>query len=264
MNVNKSKHYVTNKGKKVFMKKVIYEEDIRSLQDLGIDKASMYEEERSTKMSKNMFQHLAQKSELSHEDWVIEGKANGQTGGPPNFEQPTSVRKKKLKKNGYDIVHPNRTTSHMFESVINQRHDKMIGEEKDDVLKSSRKRHDYIIVDKSDLASSGSISVVSLGFGSIRSYHDEDYHGTILRKHDGDKDVTDIPYDMLKEPQVHKVNKNHVHEDSEVDSAITNGDVVNNHDHALEDVKTLSEGVNEIHFTTNGKEYKLISNDMTT
>lgn len=57
-----------------------------SLKDLVIDIANLYEYERSTKMSEQMFQQHSQKSELSRVDWVIKGKVNGQHEGPPNFE----------------------------------------------------------------------------------------------------------------------------------------------------------------------------------
>lgn len=74
------KHCV--KGKEVLMQK---EEDIKSFQNLGIDKSVMLEE-RSTKMSKQMFQHLSQEFEVAHKDCVIEGKVDGQARGLPNFE----------------------------------------------------------------------------------------------------------------------------------------------------------------------------------
>lgn len=55
------------------MKKVMSEKDFRGLQDLGIDKVIMYEEERTTKMPDKMYQHLSQEFELAHEDWIIKG-----------------------------------------------------------------------------------------------------------------------------------------------------------------------------------------------
>lgn len=55
------------------MKKAIYDKGFNGMQDLQIDKFIMYEEERTIKMS----QHLSQKSELSHDDWVIEGNVDG-------------------------------------------------------------------------------------------------------------------------------------------------------------------------------------------
>lgn len=50
------------------MKKVISEKDFRDSQDLWIDKAIMYEEERTTKMSYKIYPLLSQEYELSHED----------------------------------------------------------------------------------------------------------------------------------------------------------------------------------------------------
>lgn len=61
------------------------EEDIKSLQDLGIDKIVMLEE-RFVNMSIQMVQHLPQECEVTHEDCVIEGKVDGQAGCPSNFE----------------------------------------------------------------------------------------------------------------------------------------------------------------------------------
>lgn len=43
MNFNNSKYYVTNKGKEVLMKKVIFEKDIKGFQDTEIDKVNIYE-----------------------------------------------------------------------------------------------------------------------------------------------------------------------------------------------------------------------------
>lgn len=63
------------------MKKFIFEEDIRGLQGLKIDK------EIPTEMSDKTPQHLTPDYELSHEDCVIKWKANG----PSNFEQSTVV-----------------------------------------------------------------------------------------------------------------------------------------------------------------------------
>lgn len=80
-----------------------------------------------------MFRHLSQEFELPlkngvklKQERVIEGKADGQAIGLPNFKQPTLVWKKKIKKDGYGITHPNIITSHMSENVVNQRHDWMI------------------------------------------------------------------------------------------------------------------------------------------
>lgn len=68
------------------------EEDIKKLQDLRIDKVIILEYERSTNMSLRMVQHLSYESEVTHEDCVIKGKADGQAGGPPKFEQPIEFR----------------------------------------------------------------------------------------------------------------------------------------------------------------------------
>lgn len=60
------------------------------------------------------------------------------------------------------------------------------------------------------------MSIVSLKFRSMRNHHDEYFQETNLRNLDGDKDVTDIMYNMLIDPQVHKDNDDHIHEDIEV------------------------------------------------
>ncbi|CAI8586784.1 unnamed protein product [Vicia faba] len=90
--------------------------------------------------------------------------------------------------------------------------------------------------------------------GNMRNHHDtpipsgEDSQKTKLSTSGGDKDVPDILYNMLTEPQVHKENNDHVHEDVKVDDG-----VVNNHNHAFEYVKTLGKGVNESISTINGE-----------
>lgn len=55
------------------------------MEDPGIDKVIMYKEGRTTKMSENMSRYLSYMSELSHVDWVIKRKVDGQLGGPPIF-----------------------------------------------------------------------------------------------------------------------------------------------------------------------------------
>lgn len=85
MNFKKSEHFVYNKGKKVLMKNVISKKDFRDLKDLGIDKVFLYKEVRTTKILDKMYQHISQKSELSHVDWVIKWKADGHDGNPPNY-----------------------------------------------------------------------------------------------------------------------------------------------------------------------------------
>ncbi|CAI8587693.1 unnamed protein product [Vicia faba] len=102
------------------------------------------------------------------------------------------------------------------------------------------------------------MSNVPLRFVPMRNIHEnlispgEDSQETNLINPDDDKDVADILYDMLAKPQMHKENDD-FHEDVEVDTTIANDD------HALEDVKTLGKGVNEIIYTTNGKKNRLIS-----
>ncbi|CAI8607423.1 unnamed protein product [Vicia faba] len=88
----------STKGKKVLIKKVISEEDVKILQDPKIDKGDIYEDERPTKMLEQMFQHLTRESELSHEDCVFKGKVDGHAEGASNIEQPIVVQKEKLKK----------------------------------------------------------------------------------------------------------------------------------------------------------------------
>lgn len=59
----------------------------------------------------------------------IEGKADGQAGGPPNIEQPIMVQNKKLKKiNDYDIILPIGVPSNYFGILIIQNHDFVFGE----------------------------------------------------------------------------------------------------------------------------------------
>lgn len=66
------------------MKKVISKEYIGGLQDLGINKDSMYQEEMPNKISEQMVQHLSHESESSlynglrlKKEGVIEGKTDG-------------------------------------------------------------------------------------------------------------------------------------------------------------------------------------------
>lgn len=56
-------------------------------------------------------------SEVTHEDCVIKGKADGQDESRPNFEQPTRVRE-----NGGN------SCSHIYESMTNQQHIMMLNE----------------------------------------------------------------------------------------------------------------------------------------
>ncbi|CAI8597600.1 unnamed protein product [Vicia faba] len=202
MNFNKSKHFVTNKGKEDLMKKAISKEEIESLQVLGVDKADMYEEERKTKMLEQMFQNHTQESKLSHEDCFIKWNDDGQDEGPPNVEQPLVVQKKLEKNSNYA---------------------------KASLLKSSHKIYvsdnslNIPIFDKSGIFASGSMNVVPLRVVSMRKNHDEYYQRTNLRNPDGDKEVANILYDMLTKPRVYKENEDHIHEDVEVDSAIVGG-----------------------------------------
>lgn len=73
------------------MNKVVSEKHFRGLQDLQIDKVSMYKEVRIT----NMSQHLSHKSKLSHVDWVIKGKVDGPTGSPPIFKNLQWLRRRR-------------------------------------------------------------------------------------------------------------------------------------------------------------------------
>lgn len=165
MNFNKSEHFVNNKGKNVLMKKVISKKDLNGLQDLKIDKFNMYEEERTTKISNKMYQHISQKSELSHKDCIIKGKDDDQDEGPPNFEQPMVIQKKNMNTNSeYDTI-----LSHVSGCLNNQQHDMMFGEVETGVLKSS---HKVYVSDKSDIAIGGSMSEVPLKFVSMTNHHE--------------------------------------------------------------------------------------------
>lgn len=83
---------VTNKGEEDCMKKDIPEEDIKSLQDLMIDKDNMNKGERPNNILGQMVQYLCQKYELSlkndlrlKKEGVMEEKDDGQVEYPPNF-----------------------------------------------------------------------------------------------------------------------------------------------------------------------------------
>ncbi|CAI8613585.1 unnamed protein product [Vicia faba] len=94
-------------------------------------------------MSDKMSQHLTQDFELFHEDYIIKGKDDNQDGGSPNFEQPTMVQKKKLKKrNVCDSTLPVRILSHMTSVWINENHDRVVGKARIGVLKSSYKMYE--------------------------------------------------------------------------------------------------------------------------
>lgn len=77
--------------------------------------------------------------------------------------------------------------------------------------------------------------------------------------------MPDIFSNMLTKSQVHQKSDDHVSEDGMVYTVVANGCGIDNHDHALEDVQTLGEGViskNEIILmacTINSKKYRLIS-----
>lgn len=125
----------------------------------------MYEEEITTKMPDNMYQHLSQKSELSHVDWVIKGRVDGKDEGPPILEQPTMVQKNKVNKNsGYGII-----TSHMSRCMNNQQHDMMVCEAEAGVLKFI---YNVYVSDKYDLAIVESLSKFPLKFGPMKNHHD--------------------------------------------------------------------------------------------
>lgn len=62
---------------------------------------------KKIKMLHKMVQHLSHTSNLPHMDYirlrqgfVIEGKVDSQSGGPPNFKQPVMVQMKELKDYG--------------------------------------------------------------------------------------------------------------------------------------------------------------------
>lgn len=125
-----------------------------------------------------------------------------------------------------------------------------------------------IFVVKSDLAAGENMNVL-LRYGPMINHHDilmsssEDSSETNLRSRDGDKDVSDFMFDMLTKYQVHKESDDHVHEDIEVLTVASNDGDIGNHDHALENVQTLIEGViskNEsilLVYATNCKEYMI-------
>lgn len=100
-----------------------------------------------------------------------------------------------MKISGYDI-----TPSHVARCVINQQHDMMFGKIEAGVLKSS---HKVYVLDKYNLATRGSMSVVPLRFVPMRNLHDilvyfgEDAQETRLSSQNGDDDVPDISPNML-------------------------------------------------------------------
>ncbi|CAI8605073.1 unnamed protein product [Vicia faba] len=159
---------------------------------------------------------------------VIEGKIDGQVGGPPNIEQPTLVQTKKLKKNSdYDIILPIGVPSHIYRVLINQKHDIVFGEADIGV----------------PLTAGGNVIDVTLMFGPIRGHHViQKSFGEMTHKPNVDKYVPNILSGMLIESQIHKENgdvtpennfvsdNDHIHEDVEVDTILTHSDVVNNHD----------------------------------
>lgn len=71
----------------------------------------------------------------------------------------------------------------------------------------------------------------------------EETQETNKENQDVDKDVLYILYGTLTESQIHKDIDDHIHEDVEIDIVMGDGDVVNAHDHAREDGKTLCEDV---------------------
>ncbi|CAI8604407.1 unnamed protein product [Vicia faba] len=242
-----------------------------------IYKGNIYEEERPT--TDNMYQQSSLKDGFRLKlEGGIGGKFNGQTGGPPNFEQPMVLQMKKLKKNnGYVNTRPIKMPSHKYGGLINQKQDRVFGEAETSVLKSSYKMyvsyislHNTPLVINSDLADGGNMSDVPLRYVPMRNHHltimsyGDDSYETNLRNPYGDKHVPGIMSDMLTNSQVHKENDNHDHKYVEVDITISYGGFVNNHDHAFEDVKTMVKGEiskNEsiqMICTSNSKEYKLI------
>lgn len=222
MNFNKSKHCV--KGKEVIVQK---KEDIKGVQDLKIDKVVMLVEERSTKMYKQMVKHMSQKSEVTHEDCVTEGKVDGQDEGPLNVKQHNVVQIRE--NNGYD-----RSPSPIYESMANQQHVMVLNE-----LEAGELEY---VSDKSGLDVDGILNMVPLRIRPIKMLHDEYSQNSGLRSSDDDNDVSDIMYIMLVKYHVHKEVDGHNHENVKADDGITdNSD--DNHNKDLEDMKTLSNGV---------------------
>lgn len=156
----------------------------------------------------------------------------------------------------------------MTSVLIDENHDKVVGKALNDVLKSNYKIYEsnhslynIPLVIKIDLTA----------VGNMRNHHDilmsygEDSQEENLNNPDGDRDVPNIMSDTLTKSQVHEENYDHAHEDVEANITIDNDGVFTNHDHELEDVKTLGEGViskNEIIlmvYASNSKEYRVIS-----
>ncbi|CAI8595117.1 unnamed protein product [Vicia faba] len=168
------------------------------------------------------------------------------------------IQKKKPKKNSdYGIILPIGVPFHIYGVLINQKHNCKfdIGSHMSQ-LNLWRKMHVPNIVlyniphiYKSDLAAGGNVIDVSFFYGPIRKHHlfkkdfGEETHETNMGNQDDDKDVLDILYDMLTKSQMHKENGDHVHEDVKVDTVIANDGVVNNYDHAIDDVETTCEDV---------------------
>lgn len=79
------------------MKKIISEDDVKGLPKFMIEEGKISGECQIRKQTK-MSQHHTHVYELPLMDFmrlmrkvIIEGKADGQAGGPPNIEQPTMV-----------------------------------------------------------------------------------------------------------------------------------------------------------------------------
>lgn len=186
------------------------------------------------------------------------------------------VQNKKIKKNnGYDSSLPIRIPSRMTGVLINKNHDRVVSKAGIDVLKSNYKMyesdnslHNIPLVVKAYLTACENMNV-PLRSGHMRNHHDilmssgEDSQETHSRSQDGDKDVSNFMSDMLTKYQVHKESDDHFHEDVEVVTAASNSGGIDNHDHALEDMQTLIEGViskNEsilLVCATNYKEYMI-------
>lgn len=137
----------------------------------------VFHPENKTKMLHKMVQHITHTSDLPHMDTmrlkqgvVIEGKTDGQAGGPPNIKQLVVVQKKEFNRN-YGIP------SQMYGVLFNQKHDNVFGKigigVTLNILKSSHRLFDkkYVLnivvlsfpqVDKTDLVTGGIVIKVPL------------------------------------------------------------------------------------------------------
>lgn len=114
-------------------------------------------------------------------EFFIEGKDDGQIGGPPNIEQPIVVQKKELKKKkNYGIL------SCMSGFLFNQKHGSVFSETGMcvilNILKSSYKLyvkkyvpdialHNIPQVDKTDIVTGEIMIEVPILYGNMRNHH---------------------------------------------------------------------------------------------